>query len=95
MGEWVQTARTRPEQTGRERQEGYQVQTDHHLARMDHRPSRIAIDGQMHRVVPIPTLEGIAFGARGSITFPPPGERGWATTRVGSHRFAAWLETTP
>jgi hypothetical protein len=54
--------------------------------------SRIAVDGHIHTVVDLPTMEKFCHEHAGSIEYPPPGERGWATTRVGSHRFAAWFE---
>jgi hypothetical protein len=74
-----------------QRQEEYRM-TDTMLAGLYRlaKLSRIAVDGHIHTVVDLPTMEKFCHEHAGSIEYPPPGERGWAVTRIGSHRFAAW-----
>lgn len=51
---------------------------------------RIVIDGQLHDHLSIDDLEGFAFRNGMPITYPET--TGWATTRLGSHRWAAWFD---
>lgn len=53
------------------------------------RTSHVWIDGQRHEVISPDSLENLAFSADLAIALPEGA--GWATTRVGSQRFAAWL----
>ena len=49
---------------------------------------RVGIDGKWHDLLPLDALEGFAF--RNNLAIAYPEREGWATTRLGSHRWAAW-----
>lgn len=66
------------------------MQTDHHMARMTD-PQTVIVPGAGRcDILPLDSLEALAFGAELTVTYPEG--RGWATTRLGSHRWAAWVE---
>lgn len=52
------------------------------------RRQHVVIDGKMHDHLPIDDLEAFAFRNGMSVTYPET--RGWATARLGSHRWCAW-----
>jgi hypothetical protein len=59
-------------------------------ARCQSRRQRVAIDGVWHLIIPLDSMEGIAWDAAGSIEYPSPAP-GWAISHIGNVRYAAWF----
>jgi hypothetical protein len=59
------------------------------MSPLSDRTSHVYIDGHRHEILDPDSLENLAYSADLTITLPQGA--GWAVTRVGSARFAAWV----
>lgn len=64
------------------------MQTPHQM----HRMTRVVLPSGEHDVLSMGALVTLAHDAELSVEYPPPGGPGWATTRLGATRFAAWYQ---